>query len=229
MTRLSTLLAVAAGALLSSAAANANVVFDTIGAAAAGTPFSANGNSTAPTFLAESFYLASPGDFNAITLALSTANPNDGGSISVFVTTDIGSGPEGVASQPDFGGLTQIGTILDSQLSAVRSTVTLPWVANPFAIGGVPFGEYWIVVTSNGDTGGADNPVTWYTIVAGTDGIGNVGQASAVDGLSNGKPNLTFGAFELTVDAPEPASIALLGAGMAGIGLARRRRAAKKA
>jgi hypothetical protein len=171
---------------------------------------------------------------------LASGSTNDGGSVLVYVVGDNGSGlpaSSGVAlSSP-----TLIGTISDGSLvsgGGITNVTLAP--SSPLAL--AP-GNYWLELTSGADpNNGGTNPnqtTAEWAYFATSSLVGpTVGSISSfVIGsnppfqTSNG-PNKDTGfenVFEAQINTPEPGSLALLGAGIAALGFARRRRATTSA
>ena len=230
------LLALSVMAVLASRAAQASVYFDSIDVSSAYAGYDTS------SFMAQSFAVAGTPNLS-VTLDLSANNPADGGSILVYIVADDGSGGSAnVAGNPL---LTQNGsgvvtgfdpssvlvnTISDSSLAATSSgfptTVTFNVPGSVLAATNLLGGnEYWIGLAA-GTTGDA----WWYN--GDGSGVGTGGQSFYTNvTLSNtaSAANVATGqAFQgIVSDAPEPTSLAIIGAGLAGIGYARRRKNTK--
>lgn len=225
-------IAVAAMALLVTSAAHAGLTFDTITGNTA-TGGSGMGSDTS-TLLGASFFLSGAVDFNSVTLALSADAPGDLGSVFVYLAADDGTGSgSGIPGAPDPANSVLIGTIADSAfLDTAKGYSSL------FRLGGflntlsdtTGNNEYWIVLDANASS------VEW-AYNAGDAGVGAVGQFSWSDangvnpnnGTSgpSGLPGSGPGAFAMAVDAPEPTTMAILAAGLSGLGFIRRKTARK--
>jgi hypothetical protein len=224
-------------ALVFSQNANATTYFDTIGAVnVANLNQGTDGASEGATYVAQSFAVSGTPDLS-VTLALSTMGTT--GSVLVFIVPDDGSsGFNNVAGYPSTvgngSGMTgydplsvQIGAVLDSTLSQDATNPTLV----SFGISGstlaqlsVGNNEYWIgIILEDGSS------AEWST-TSEDPGIGTNGQ-SYFDDAGNSFGNsydLSFGEPELTVQAPEPATLAIIGSGLFGLGVFRRRKSSKK-
>jgi len=222
-------------AMLTANVANATTYFDTINP-----PAAFSGNADGPVgdgvnLMAASFNVPGTPNFNSVTLALTADVPSDGGSTMVYLVPDDGSGAPNLAGSPllngagtNFADAVLIGTILDSSLavsgtgpSLVQLTITPGEVAS--VTSNTSDNEYWI-----GLLAGGSSSVEW--------NVTNPDNAPAL--LSQADFNNAAGTFDdatgayqmivaANVSTPEPATLAILGCGLAGIGYVRRRKAKK--
>lgn len=227
------ILAAAAIALATSSVAHAGLVFDTItGLSPAGTSGVLSDGST---IMAASFTNAGTPVFSSISFLLAADNPADGRSVQVFLAPDDGSGgARGVAGGPDGSNAVLVGTISDSSLPtpspAGPRLVTLSNIRNPLGRSTLN-NEYWVELLLQPSPAQPPSSVEWAYNANGA-GFNTANQASSTDvsGIypDDGSGESGAGAFTLrVVDAPEPATIGLLGAGLAGLGACRCRRIAK--
>jgi PEP-CTERM motif len=211
---------IAAGALATFMAngANATVYFNsaTVGDPVAGADGSSDGN----TYEAASFTAAAT-NFNQLTLVLSDVTPSDTGSVLIYLVPDNGSGgSNGISGAPVTtapAGNELIGTISDSRLSSIPSPVTLYYLPSGASLA-TSDKEYWIEVRDTGSSAAA-----WEY---GTGGafLGSAGQSN-MDSVFPTSTSDSAGTYDMTVAAPEPASLGILGAGLFGLGYIRRRNA----
>jgi hypothetical protein len=120
----------------------------------------------------------------------------------------------------------EIGTVSDSALSqdSTKPTLVSFWISGA-TLAKLSAGndEYWIGIALDGDSS-----IEWST-TAEDPGIGTSGQGYFdTAGNSYGTYyDLSFGGPEMTVQAPEPATLAVIGTGLFGLGLFRRRKLRK--
>ena len=218
-------------AMLASNVANAAVLFDTVNQTAVGFDGPVSDN---VSVLAESFYAPSPAALSTISLTLSATTPSDGGSVLVYLVADNGAGGvSGKAGMPTYSGGTTfngytnaslLGTVSDSSL--VNSTVgssTVSFNVAPTEVTAASLvtsnNEYWVALVASGNSS-----FNWYYNANGS-GTGKTNQYyfNNVGGTLSASADST-GAYQLQVTTPEPTTLAILGASLAGFGYLRRKR-----
>jgi hypothetical protein len=230
--------------------ANAAIVFDSVNISpAAFNSGSENSNTswdwvdpTANGPTASQFSVPFVQTLDYVSLELSADAPSDGGSVMVYLLPDNGSGFPNYTTSTDiygntistFVGGTLIGVIPDSTLSQQSALVTVDTDVVLAA------GSYWIGLATSLLPGLSDPPPQivygsgqwWWSNPDASDPVTQNFNAIGSPGpfAVGGDPLLTNnpGDYELVVSTPEPATVALLGGAMAGLGLLRKRRNMKR-
>lgn len=222
--------AVGLAALLATGAARADVIFDNItGNPSQGTYVLGAGNIGSP--LGNSFAVTAPATLTSVSLTLADANGADGGYILVYLVPDAAGIPASTGRVLANSKIL-LGSIFDSALTGVVSTQIL--ITNQ----SVSAGTWWIELVNSADTANGGNGVfsgAVWSYLLGNAGIGTAGQSFSYTNAANtaivSDPN-TKGPFRIMINAnaasqasvPEPVGMAVLGAALAGLGFARRRR-----
>lgn len=227
---MSVLRTIAIGALLATIAgagahATLTPLFDNSSLSPFGSVTASNATSGLPTphgALAESFasgVLASTLKSVSLDLKLS----GTAGTGSIIVTLNAASGSPGTPGTPG-ASLATLATILDNTLSTTAAFQTITGLSVALTANT----EYFIVVTDVNPL--SHTKVQWLF----ANGSGGTGTSSQVGLFSATEPTQWTGTtafpYLLTVvaDAPEPAALALLGVGIAGLGWVRNRRNTRK-
>jgi hypothetical protein len=229
-------IAVGLAALFAAGAANAGtLVYDTItGQTVVNGYKPIVANNRGP--LGNSFIVSSPEWIESVTLMVKDSTIDTGSALVYLVPNNPATGAPTLPSSSGTTliGATLLGTILDSALGGTN--IYTPQSVFPGIM--VNPGTYWIeLVDAHSAANGNGNPVAanlqWgFNADFGGLGVPVTGNyssyANATDtGLTGPALNNTGGnaVFEMQITTPEPASVALLGVGMAALGLVRRRRA----
>ena len=213
-------------ALLAANVANAGVVFDSgTGVASAG--FSGPTDSGPSFIMGASFTSATP-NFSSISLLVAAGSSSSTGSTLIYLVPDTGggsgNGQSGLPSIEDSAGVFTnligsqlIGSIADSSLTSSFALKSF-WV-NPSLV--TTNQEYWVVAFS-----GATSSFEW-SYAADDAGVGTGGQSYLNDfaGSVLLPSSDVTGGYQMVVETPEPAAVAILGSGLAGLGFFRRRAA----
>jgi hypothetical protein len=226
--RLVLTLSLGASVLLSAGAARAEILFQTITQPIATSAFSANSGVDGP--LAQSFYNTNPWQMMDLKLSLGDTDPAVGGSVIITLNADDSAIP---GSQPG-SQIATIATLTDAQVNASDASLLTDisvhdgiWDFSNLNYSLAANTSYWIQVADT-NSGGLTN-VFWNSVSASatSDAIGAYNQWVYADAGNSQITSLAgVGAFEMQIDAPEPASLAVLGSAVLAIGFARRRFAA---
>jgi len=229
-------IAVGLAALLSAGTASAGaLVYDTITGQTVVAGFKPIvGANRGP--LGDSFLATGPEVISGLTFTMKDVSPSDGGSVLVFLVPN--NPPTGAPTLPSSTGTTltgaiKLGKILDSAAPTTFGAVSLTTSAS------ITAGTYWIELVdasspANGDASPGPTGIQYaYALDAGSLGMPASGTVASYSNVDNG--GLTAftpgngNVFMMQIRTPEPASLALLGAGMTVLGVIRRRRSKKSA
>ncbi len=245
-------------AAAAAAPAQAGVLFDTINGTTQTSNTLARivapGSATGPTSyggpLGVQFTTTYSSQIAGVTMRMVDSTPNDGGSVMVYLVNDSGNAPttSGVGSALTLTGATLLGSILDSAIGTLGNHAI-----NMTATPTIAAGTYWLVAvnTHPGVGGVVSNAVQarWAYTTDFSTGVGvggyNFGQYAGPNVANGGTPvsfNAAYdpaglnvglppinGLFMASIEAPEPATLAVLGVSLAALGFARRRRNAASA
>ena len=195
-------------------------LFDTTGLTSSANEAAASGGFGAHGALAQSFMTGgSPATLIGILLNLKLAETAGLG--SVIITLDAASGSPGTPGTV----LATLGTVLDSTLSAKAALTGFSGLNTQLTANT----EYFIVVTDGVAKGTTPHTKVQWLFANVPGGIGTSGQVGLYSATEPTQwTGITAYPYILQVEVPEPATLAVLGVGIAALGWARNRRKARK-
>lgn len=200
-------------------------------------------SSTKGSPVGQEFNVTAATSLTSVTLRLSDST-SDTGSVLVYLVPDNGSSLPTHTGGDTLTNATLLGTILDSTINSTSTAGGCSFGASPQislcntklnTYAPLSVGDYWIVLAAgndpnNGNSNAAATTALWWRDTDNISTGGGVGTAgmdrisTANSTVSNG---FTTGQMEMQVTTPEPASMAVLGASLFGLGFARRRQQRK--